>query len=62
MNRMAKAPLPAVVLKDESNKAGLPAFQLLFSLPEKISVACGEKKSCLVYGGGSAPAFHGIPY
>lgn len=59
---MAKAPCQRPVLKDDSHRAGLPAIQLLFGLPKKLSVAREEKKSYLVYGGGSALALHEIPY
>jgi len=61
-NRTAKAPLPTARPQRRITKAGLPASQVLFSLPKKISVAYGEKNIYLVYGGGSAPVLHGIPY
>ncbi len=62
VRRVAKAPLPTAVLKDEADEAGLPAFQILFSLPKNSQWHAGKRTLRLVYGGGSTPGFHGIPY
>jgi hypothetical protein len=51
-----------LVLIDESAKAGLPAFQILFSLPKKSQWQTRKRILSLVYGGGSALVFHEIPY
>ena len=59
---MAKAPLPTAVLQDESNKAGLPAFRVLFGLPKNKSQWRTGKRTFFRYtAAGPLPLFTGFP-
>jgi hypothetical protein len=57
-----QSPVPTARPIQTRYKAGLPAVQLLFGLPGNVQWRAGKRRLFLVYGGGSAPAFHGIPY
>jgi hypothetical protein len=57
-----KGPVADDPSSQTKHKAGLPAFQVLSCLPGKSQWLAGKRTFLLVYGGGTAPALHGIPY
>jgi len=51
-----------LVLKDESLKQVFRLSRFFSAFPKKFQWHTRKRMIYLVYGGGSAPVFHGIPY
>ncbi len=56
-----KGPLPVVRPQDEV-EAGLPAYRTNFRPSHQSGSGTLRKVAYSIYGGGSAPDLHGIPY